>query len=156
MLGRVVAAIDRLFNWPRANPSGIVLLVDGPNVLREDFDVDLDEVRSAAESLGRVTIARLYLDEHATPGLIQAAEAHGFEVIVTSGDVDVRLAIDGTELISNGDVDGLAIASRDTDFKPLVETAHRHDIESLAIAPGNYGRSEALTTTANNAVVLNG
>ena len=70
------------------------LLVDGPNVLRDEFDVDLDDVRAVGLDAGSLVATRLYLDEHATPGLIQAAEARGFEVIITSGDVDVKLAID--------------------------------------------------------------
>jgi uncharacterized protein (TIGR00288 family) len=136
--------------------SRVGLLVDGPNVLRGEFDVDLDDVRRAAEDAGRVAVARLYVDEHATPGLIQAAEARGFEVVVTSGDVDVKLAIDGTGLVHSGTIDVLALTSRDTDFKPLVETANREGVRTLAIAPGEHGRSDALGNAANDAVVLDG
>ncbi|PSQ20167.1 NYN domain-containing protein [Halobacteriales archaeon QS_8_65_32] len=129
------------------------LFVDGPNVLRSEFDVDLDDVRRAATEAGRLVCARLYLDEHATPGLIQAGEARGFEVIVTSGDVDVRLAVDATAFVADG-VDTLAIASRDTDFKPVVEFAARRGTRTLAIAPGTYGRSDALRNAAHGAVTL--
>jgi uncharacterized protein (TIGR00288 family) len=134
----------------------VALLVDGPNVLRSEFDVDLDDVRAAATTGRRLSVARLYLDEHATPGLIQAAEARGFEVVVTSGDVDVRLAIDGTELLQDAAVDVLAVASRDTDFKPLVEAATRRGVRTLAIAPGEHGRSDALANAAHDDVVLDG
>ncbi|WP_394740339.1 NYN domain-containing protein [Natronococcus roseus] len=130
------------------------LFVDGPNVFREEFDVDLDDLRTAAEELGRVGVLRLYLDEHATPGLIQAAEARGFEVIVTSGDVDVKLAVDATALTSEDAIDRLAIASRDTDFKPVLEHAGRNGVETIAIAPGSYGRSDALRNAADDAVTL--
>ena len=51
----------------------VALFVVGPNVLREEFDVDLDDVREAADDAGRLAVTRLYVDEHATPGLIQAA-----------------------------------------------------------------------------------
>ncbi|MFC7046491.1 NYN domain-containing protein [Halobacteriaceae archaeon GCM10025711] len=134
--------------------SSVALFVDGPNVLRSEFDVDLDDVRAAAEQAGRLDVARLYLNEHATPGLIQAAEARGFEVVVTSGDVDVKLAIDATELAVEEAVDVLAIASRDTDFKPVVEKAAKRGIRTLAIAPGEHGRSDALRNAAHEAVVL--
>jgi uncharacterized protein (TIGR00288 family) len=130
------------------------VLVDGPNVLRGEFEVDLDDVRAVAAANGRVAVARLYVDEHATPGLIQAAEARGFEVVVTSGDVDVKLGIDGTDLVVSDAVDVLAVASRDTDFKPLVETANREGVRTVAIAPGEHGRSDALGNAANDAVVL--
>jgi len=130
------------------------LFVDGPNVLRSEFDVDLDDVRAAAAEEGRLVATRLYVDEHATPGLVQAAEARGFEVVVTSGDVDVRLAVDAAEFVVADRLDVLAIASRDTDFKPVVELAGRHDRRTLAIAPGSHGRSDALRNAATRAVTL--
>ncbi|WP_254535306.1 NYN domain-containing protein [Halomarina litorea] len=130
------------------------LFVDGPNVLRSEFDVDLDDVSAVARSRGQAALVRLYVDEHATPGLIQAAEAHGFEVFTTSGDVDVKLAVDATEAVVADDIDVLAIASRDMDFKPVLETAARYGVKTLAIAPGTYGRSDALRSVAHEAVTL--
>jgi uncharacterized protein (TIGR00288 family) len=134
----------------------VALFVDGPNVLRDEFDVDLDDVREAAAAVGRPTARRLYLDEHATPGLIQAAEARGFEVVVTSGDVDVRLAVDLTRFVVEGRADVIAIASRDTDFKPAIETANAYGLRTLAIAPGKYGRSDALRNAASDSITLGG
>ncbi|SDF55470.1 NYN domain-containing protein [Halorientalis regularis] len=135
-------------------PVRVGLFVDGPNVLRSEFDVDLADIRAVAGERGRLAITRLYLDENATPGLIQAAEANGFEVATTSGDVDVKLAVDATAAAAEGDIDLLAIASRDTDFKPVVEAAARRGVETFAIAPGEYGRSDALRTAAHDAVTL--
>ncbi len=132
----------------------VALFVDGPNVLREEFDVDLDDVREAAESVGRLVATRLYLDEHATPGLIQAAEARGYEVVITSGDVDVKLAVDLTKFVIEGRADTVAIASRDTDFKPALETANAYGLRTFAIAPGTYGRSDALRNAATDSVTL--
>jgi uncharacterized protein (TIGR00288 family) len=138
----------------RGTEPRVALLVDGPNVLREEFDVDLNDVRAAARAVGRPAVSRLYLDEHATPGLIQAAEARGFEVVVTSGDVDVRLAVDATRVVCEGAADVLAIASRDTDFKPVVEAANAAGLRTLAIAPGSHGRSDALRNAAAESVTL--
>jgi uncharacterized protein (TIGR00288 family) len=134
----------------------VALFVDGPNVLREEFDVDLDDVREAARAAGQPVAQRLYVDEHATPGLIQAAEARGFEVVVTSGDVDVKLAVDVTRTAVEGDADVVAIASRDTDFKPAVEVANAYGLRTLAIAPGEFGRSDALRNAATDSVTLDG
>ncbi|MCU4717300.1 NYN domain-containing protein [Halapricum hydrolyticum] len=146
---------DRLFG-SSAGTSRVALLVDGPNVLREEFDVDLDDLRDVASARGRLVRTRLYLDEHATPGLIQAAEARGFEVVTTSGDVDVKLAVDAAAIAARGDADVLAIASRDTDFKPVLELAAREGLRTVAIAPGTYGRSDALRNAAHEAVTLDG
>ncbi|MFB6170883.1 MAG: NYN domain-containing protein [Haloarculaceae archaeon] len=130
--------------------------VDGPNVFRSEFDVDLDDVRTTAEREGggRLAVTRLYLDEHATPGLIQAAEAHGFEVITTSGDVDVKLAVDATEAAVTDRIDVLVVCSRDMDFKPVLEVAARYGVETVAVAPGAHGRSDALQQAAHRAVTL--
>jgi uncharacterized protein (TIGR00288 family) len=141
-----------LFDWGGADR--VALLVDGPNVLREEFDVDLDEVRAVAAEHGRVTVARCYLDDRASSGLVQAAEARGFAVRLTSGDVDVKLAVDGAALVCDGAVDVLAVASRDTDFKPLVELANERGLQTVAIAPGEYGRSDGLRNAATTAITL--
>ena len=135
---------------------GVALFVDGPNILREEFDVDLDDIREAAEVKGHLVATRLYVDEHATPGLIQAAEARGFEVIVTSGDVDVKLAVDATEFAIDGTASLLAIASRDTDFKPVLEIANARGLRTFAIAPGTHGRSDALRNAATDSITLDG
>jgi uncharacterized protein (TIGR00288 family) len=133
---------------------GVGLFVDGPNMLRDEFDVDLDDIRVAAADTGRLATTRLYVDEHATPGLIQAAEARGFEVIVTSGDVDVKLAVDAARFAVEGRADTLAIASRDTDFKPVLEVANSCGLRTLAIAPGRHGRSDALRNAATDSITL--
>jgi len=130
------------------------LFVDGPNVLRSEFDVDLDELRAIASDEGDLALTRLYLDEHATPELIQAAEARGFDVVTTSGDVDVRLAVDATTAVVGETIDVLVVASRDTDFKPVVERAAREGVRTVAIAPGEYGRSDALRNAAQRAVTM--
>jgi len=132
----------------------VALFVDGPNVIREEFDVDLDEVRDAAADAGRLAVSRLYLDEHASSGLVRAGEAKGFDVRVTSGDVDVKLAVDAAALVAEGDVDVLAVATRDSDFKPLLEVAGERGVRTLAIAPGSHGRSDALLNAADDAVTL--
>ncbi len=132
----------------------VALLVDGPNCFREEFDVDLADLSRAGKRFGGLAVARIYFDEHASSGLLQAAEAHGFETIVTSGDVDVRLAVDATELAVEGTIDVLAVASRDMDFKPAFEVARRHGIRTVAIAPGEHGRSGGLAAAADEAFTL--
>ena len=152
VIDRLRAGLGRIHD--RDSGPRVALFVDGPNILRDEFSVDLDDVRAVARDVGRPVAIRLYLDEHASPGLIRAAEARGFEVIVTSGDVDVRLAVDATRFVSTGSADVLAIASRDTDFKPVVEAANAAGLRTLAIAPGSHGRSDALRNAATESVTL--
>ncbi|MFQ3295603.1 MAG: hypothetical protein ACI9PP_001384 [Halobacteriales archaeon] len=148
------ARLVRKILGANATSDRIGVFVDGPNVFRDEFDVDLDEVRAIVNENASIVVARVYLDEHATPGLVQAAEAHGFEVVVTSGDVDVKLAVDATEQVFSDSIDRLAIVSRDTDFKPFVEKANQAGIKTIAIAPGEHGRSDALRNAAHEAIVL--
>jgi uncharacterized protein (TIGR00288 family) len=132
------------------------LFVDGPNVFRSEFHADLDDLREAAASFGRLALARVYLDADAPADLLRAAEAHGFEAVVTSGDVDVRLAVEATEAATDRGLGTIAVASRDLDFKPVLEAAKRHDVRTVAIAPGEHGRSEGLCAAADEAVLLEG
>ncbi|MFB6305095.1 MAG: NYN domain-containing protein [Haloferacaceae archaeon] len=143
--------LDRL---RRPREDRVAVFVDGPNVLREEFDVDLDDVRAAAERYGRPALRRVYLDEGAPPGLVKAAEARGFEVVVTSGDVDVRLAVDLVRTAVAGDADVVVVVSRDTDFKPALEAANAEGVLTVALAPGSYGRSDALRNAAAESETL--
>ena len=143
-----------LLDGLRSDSARVGIFVDGPNVFRAEFDVDLDELRTIAREEGSVAVARVYVDENASPGLIQAAEARGFEVVTTSGDVDVRLAVDAVEAATAGQVDTLVVVSRDTDFKPVVETAAKRGLRTVAVAPGTHGRSDALRNAANDEITL--
>ncbi len=145
-----MSLLERLLG---SSPRG-VLLVDGPNVLREEFSVDLSTLEEAAFVGERTTLLRLYVDEHASPGLIRAAEANGFEVVVTSGDVDVKLAVDAAEMVAAERVDSLAIASRDADFKPVFDLAAEAGVRTIALSPGEHGDSAALGNAADRSVSL--
>ena len=154
MFDRVRARLESSPESATVTEPAVGLFVDGPNVFRDEFDVDLDDLRETADRLGRAGVLRLYLNEHATPGLIQAAEARGFEVVITSGDVDVKLAVDATALVVEESLDVLAVVSRDTDFKPVLEYAGKTGVETVAIAPGSHGRSDALQNAADDAITL--
>ncbi|MFB6126642.1 MAG: NYN domain-containing protein [Halolamina sp.] len=143
--------MDLLGRLHTGGRDGVALFVDGPNVLREEFDVDLDDVLAVARREGSLRTARLYLDEHAPSGLVQAAEARGFEVVVTSGDVDVKLAVDAARFVVEGKAGTVVVASRDTDFKPTVELANEYGLRTVALAPGEFGRSDALRNAADDA-----
>lgn len=143
LLGRVLGRQKR-----------VGIFVDGPNVFREEFDVDLDELRGLAREEGTVAVARVYVDANAGSGLIQAAEARGFGVVTTSGDVDVKLAVEAVEAIVADRIDTVIVVSRDTDFKPVLETAGKRGLRTVAVAPGTHGRSDALRNAAHHEITL--
>jgi len=138
----------------RGRETRVGIFVDGPNVFRPEFDVDLDELRELAREEGTVALARVYVDEKAGSGLIQAAEARGFEVVTTSGDVDVKLAVDAVEAAVAEQIDTVVVVSRDTDFKPVLETAAKRGLRTVAVAPGTHGRSDALRNAAHHEITL--
>jgi uncharacterized protein (TIGR00288 family) len=142
--------LDRL----RGGSTRAGIFVDGPNVFRSEFDVDLEELREIASEEGRIAVSRVYVDENAGGGLIQAAEAHGFEVVTTSGDVDVKLAVDAVETVVSDRIDTVVVVSRDTDFKPVLETAAERGHRTVAVAPGVHGRSDALRNAAHDEITL--
>lgn len=142
--------------WSRIFGKGkrVALFVDGPNVFRDEFQVDIPELLSVAQKYGRVVSATAYLDEHATPGLIRAVEANGFATKITSTDVDVSLAVEASAAAVGKTADVIVIVSRDADFKPVLEQARAAGCTTVVIAPGDYGRSNALVATADRSVVL--
>lgn len=111
----------------------VALFVDGPNMLRKEFMVDLRELRKRAEKYGRVIIARVFLNQFAPEKLIEAVINEGFETIMVlaqkeeeSSDVDVTLAVSVMEAILTKNVSVIAIASRDADFLPIVQKAKEY------------------------------
>ncbi len=128
----------------------VALLVDGPNLLREEFDIDLEDVRDASE---RPDVARVYLNNHASSGLIEAVETNGMEAVVTSGDVDVRLAVDATAYALEGF--DIVIATRDADFKPALERANAEGARTTVIGVSDCF-SAALESVADDVVFLDG
>ena len=53
---------------------GIGLLVDGPNMLRKEFQIDLEEIRSTLKEFGDIKVGRVYLNQYASEKLVEAIE----------------------------------------------------------------------------------
>jgi uncharacterized protein (TIGR00288 family) len=64
--------------------------------------------------------------------------------------------VDATAAAVDDRIDVLVIASRDTDFKPALEVAAREGVRTVAVAPGEHGRSDALQNAAQDALSLEG
>lgn len=132
----------------------IGVLVDGPNMLRKEFNTNLKEIRDILTEYGDIKIAKVFLNQYATDKLVEAIENQGFEPIVTSGDVDVRMAVEAMELIYNDSIDVLALVTRDADFKAVLMKAMEMGKETIIVG-AEPGFSTALKNSADIAIVLN-
>jgi len=130
------------------------VLVDGPNMLRKEFNINLKEIREILSEYGDIKIAKVFLNQYATEKLVEAIENQGFEPIVTSGDVDVRMAVEAMELIHNDSIDAVALVTRDADFKAVLMKAMEMGKETIIIG-AEPGFSTALKNSADIAIVLN-
>jgi len=67
--------------------------------------------------------------------------------------VDVRLAVEGMEMVFNPVIDTLALVTRDADFKPLLSKANEHGKETILFG-AEPGLSIALKNIADYVIVL--
>jgi len=138
----------------REDRKKIGVLVDGPNMLRKEFNFHLNEIREMLLEYGDIKIAKVFLNQYAGDKLVEAIENQGFEPIITSGDVDVRMAVEAMEIIYNDSIDVLALVTRDADFKAVLKKAMEAGKETIIIG-AEPGFSTALKHSADIAIVLN-
>ena len=131
----------------------IALFVDGPNIIRKEFSIDLDDIRKSVEEHGRVMIAKIFLNQYAPEKLVEAISNQGFEpVVILAGeqesDVDVAVAVNVVKAAFNNEVDTVAIASRDADFLPAVQAVKERGKQVIVLGM-NPGFSKALQRAAD-------
>ncbi len=131
----------------------IAVLVDGPNILRKAFNVDLQEVRQEVCKYGYIRIAKIYLDQYASDKLIEAMVNQGFETEITTGDVDVTMAIEAMEYVLDPKIDMIALMTRDTDYRPVLVKARYHGKKTMIIAT-DVAFSAALKNTADILIII--
>ena len=131
----------------------IALLVDGPNMLRKEFQTNLEEIRDVLKDYGSIKIGRVFLNQYASDKLVEAIETQGFEPIICTSDVDVRLAVEGMELVFSPVIDTIALVTRDADFKPLLSKANEHGKETILFG-AEPGLSIALKNSADYVIIL--
>ena len=131
----------------------IALFVDGPNMLRKEFMIDLRELKKRATKYGRIVIARVFLNQFAPEKLIEAIINEGFESIMIlaeqeeeASDVDVALAVAATETACASDIDIIGIASRDADFLPVVQKAKEYGKKTVV-----FGAEPGFASSVQNA-----
>jgi uncharacterized protein (TIGR00288 family) len=133
----------------------IALLIDGPNILRKEFGIKLEDIVEALERIGKIRVAKVVLNQYAPQGLIEAVVNQGLEPIIVAGDTDVRIAIEAMELIYNSDVEVIALATRDADFLPIINEAKRRGKETIVIGV-DPGFSVALQNAADYVIKMEG
>lgn len=139
----------------RKDKPDVALLVDGPNIIRKDFSVDLAQIRKEVKKYGNIRISKIYLDQYASDKLIEAMINQGFDTEITSGDVDVTMAIEAMEYVLNDDIDLIALMTRDTDFRPVLVKAKEKGKKTMIIGT-ELGFSAALRNTADRILIFNG
>ncbi|WP_048058444.1 TIGR00288 family NYN domain-containing protein [Methanococcus maripaludis] len=135
----------------RKGTNRMALLIDGPNMLRKEFNVDLDKVRDALEQFGDIVVGRVYLNQYASDKLIEAIANQGFEPRISAGDVDVEMAVDGTELIFNKNLDTLVYMTRDADFLPAIRKAKERG-KQIIVVGAEPGFSTAIQNIADHVI----
>lgn len=136
----------------------IALFVDGPNIIRKEFNVNLDELRRVLEKHGRLMIGKVFLNQYASEKLVEAIANQGFEPAIflageADSDVDVALAVSVVKAAYNEKVDVIAIASRDADYLPAIQVAKEQGKKVVVIGI-NPGFSRALQNAADSVEIL--
>lgn len=147
---RYVGAVARK---KRSKEKKIGLLIDGPNILRKEFGINLDDLKAILEDMGDIRIGKVLLNQYASQGLIEAIANQGFDSIVVAGDTDVRMGIEAMEMIYNETVDTVALASRDADFLPILVKSKEYGKDTIVIG-AEPGFSIALQNAADTVILM--
>lgn len=138
----------------------IAVFVDGPNIIRKEFDLDLDEFRERLQDEGRIVTAKVFLNQFAPEKLIEAVASQGFEPVLgvgevedESSDVDVYMATAAMEAVFDAGIDTIVIVTRDADFLPLIQKAKERG-KRVVVAGMDSGFSTAIQNAADDVIVL--
>ncbi len=112
----------------------IAFFVDGPNVLRKAIHLDLLQAKKELSKYGDIVLARVYINQHAPDKLIEAIKNQGYEVVTTTGDVDVTMAVEAMEYTLNNRIGKIALMTRDMDFLPVIVKAREHHKETILLS----------------------
>lgn len=139
---------------PKENTrNNLAVFVDGPNMLRKEFNIDLSKIKSQLQKDGSLKIARVYLDQYATDKLIEAVVNLGFESIITVGDVDVAMSVDATEAAFSQEIDSIVFITRDSDYLPAILKAKRQGKKTIVYLV-EEGSAVALKNTVDRVVFI--
>ncbi len=143
-----------LRNIFRGNRKNVAVFIDGPNMIRKEFNIDLKEVRERAKKYGRLIYGKVFLNQFASEKLIEAVSSQGFEPLIALGvekdqDIDVYMAAEIMEASYSRDIDVIVMVSRDTDFLPIIQKAKKKGKETVVMG-SEPGFSIALKNAADH------
>lgn len=124
--------------------SKIAFFVDGPNMIRKEFNLNLRDLRRRVEKYGRIIIGKVFLNQFASEKLIEAVANEGLESVIALGDpeqktdVDVTIAVHAMEALYNPEIEIIALATRDADFLTLLQKVKEKGKIALliSVSPG--------------------
>ncbi len=133
--------------------NNIAIFVDGPNILRKEFNIDLSKIKSYLKAQGDIKVAKVFLDQYATDKLVEAVVNIGFETVITVGDVDVAMAVDATDIVHNKEIDTIVFVTRDSDYLPAILKAKVHGKKTMVFLV-EEGSATALKNTVDVVVFI--
>ena len=147
-----------MFKRKKPHGANVALFVDGPNIIRKEFGIDLDDLRKLAQKHGRIMIGKIFLNQFASEKLVEAISNQGFEPQVimageSSGDVDVAVAVGATAAAFNDRIETVIIASRDADYLSAVQLIKERG-KKVVIIGTEPGFSKALQNAADTVEIL--
>lgn len=133
----------------------IALIIDAPNILRriDNRQIRLEDIEKVTSKLGQIKIAKVILNRHAPRNLLKAIENSGYEPIVATGDIYIRMAIEIMDCVISKNVDIVIIASRHARCAPILRAAKANGLDT-AIIGFQPGFSIAVKNAADMAFQL--
>ncbi|WP_054839811.1 TIGR00288 family NYN domain-containing protein [Thermococcus sp. JCM 11816] len=134
----------------------IALLIDGPNILRKELGVKLEDIAEALSEIGGdIRVAKVILNQYAPQGGLIEQSQISFEPIIVSGETGVKLAVEAMKEIYNPHIDVIALATRNAEFLPVILKAKEKGKETVVIGV-EPGFSVALKHAADYTIILGG
>ena len=158
-VNKMVLGIRRKLKKVFGEKPRVALFVDGPNMIRKEFNLDLRALRSKVEKYGRIVVGKVFLNQFASNKLIEAVANEGFETMIALGDpeqktdVDVMIAVHAMESIANPNVDVIALVSRDADFLALIQKAKERGKLTVLVA-ARSGLATSLKHAADHVEIV--
>ena len=133
----------------------IALVIDAPNILRRvnNRQIRLEDIEKIASKFGQIKIAKVILNRHAPKNLLKAIENSGYEPIVATSDIYIRMTIEIMDSILSKNVDIIIIASRHARCAPILRAAKANGLDT-AIIGFQPGFSVAVKNAADMAFQL--